>query len=656
MISGDNRRSVIRLKNILLFAFCILQPLALVSATVPLHKWLDKIIFFYEVRSDSLRDMLALHKNKVESYDYPIDSLAFGFGLAMLDYSNGERNIAFKKLNQVLELSIRQKNALLESRTRLYIAKILREEKKYLPAESQLAGITLTPIGNHDSLFYGWLNFEKGRLSFDVGKNTLALHHYDEAKSYWRNKNEWSFLSGIDLAIASSYLRLGVLFNHINPDKAKVFFQETSRYCSYALDKLESDDHLRSRCHALLLLIKAKIGLELFEEVEYLLNSGQDCLGISDHQIMLQMNVVLALIDEKNGNISDGIIRLRQNMLLKYKVLSPVDYYNLLFELSRLLQLNGEKDTALRLASESAEWFVGRGNSLQAYEAFHQLADWYEKDGRIEEALAANKKMDGLKNLLLNEADIEVYDELRYKYQTDDLRKQLVKAEKGKQLRQRQLISVLIIASVMALLFILIMVLLTLKRKKAILLKILAEERVLKSLEEAKSKELELQQVHLAHELLQQKALANQLIAEKSEQEVLLHALRRAEVINMQKEMFMRLLPFTTKFGRKRDRDAFEHLLDDFMHEAKDDPMVQFEIVFKQSYGDFYARLIEKAPDLSRSEIQIAVLLRLNLTSKEIAQVLSLNINTIERTRHQLRQKLNLSPGQQLIAALIGMG
>lgn len=84
--------------------------------------------------------------------------------------------------------------------------------------------------------------------------------------------------------------------------------------------------------------------------------------------------------------------------------------------------------------------------------------------------------------------------------------------------------------------------------------------------------------------------------------------------------------------------------------------MNQFELVFKQAYGDFYSKLIETAPDLSRSEIQVAVLLRLNLTSKEIAHILSLTTATIERTRHQLRQKLNLEPNQQLVAWLIGLG
>ena len=78
-------------------------------------------------------------------------------------------------------------------------------------------------------------------------------------------------------------------------------------------------------------------------------------------------------------------------------------------------------------------------------------------------------------------------------------------------------------------------------------------------------------------------------------------------------------------------------------------------------------------PDLTRTEMQLAAMLRLNLTSKEIAHVLNQSIASIDKTRHQLRQKLRLKTGKNLgvsitdklyncadpvniIGAMIGMG
>ncbi len=56
---------------------------------------------------------------------------------------------------------------------------------------------------------------------------------------------------------------------------------------------------------------------------------------------------------------------------------------------------------------------------------------------------------------------------------------------------------------------------------------------------------------------------------------------------------------------------------------------------------------------MSKTELQVCALLRLNLSSKDIARLTNLNITSVEMTRHHIRKKLKLEQGENLTAFLI---
>ncbi len=79
----------------------------------------------------------------------------------------------------------------------------------------------------------------------------------------------------------------------------------------------------------------------------------------------------------------------------------------------------------------------------------------------------------------------------------------------------------------------------------------------------------------------------------------------------------------------------------------------EFEKVFKNIHSGFYKNLIEVCPNISASEIKIAALLKLNLTTKEIAAITYKSEGGIKTTRYRLRQKLNLSSDEKLVLFLM---
>lgn len=74
----------------------------------------------------------------------------------------------------------------------------------------------------------------------------------------------------------------------------------------------------------------------------------------------------------------------------------------------------------------------------------------------------------------------------------------------------------------------------------------------------------------------------------------------------------------------------------------------QFEYHFDQVHGDFLIRLRNEFPNLSPSEQKLCTLLRLNLNTKDIANLLSISLRGVEVARYRLRKKLNLEKGQNL--------
>jgi DNA-binding NarL/FixJ family response regulator len=74
----------------------------------------------------------------------------------------------------------------------------------------------------------------------------------------------------------------------------------------------------------------------------------------------------------------------------------------------------------------------------------------------------------------------------------------------------------------------------------------------------------------------------------------------------------------------------------------------QFEYHFDKVHGDFLTRLQHDFPDLSPNEQKLCTLLRLNLNTKEIANILSVSQRGVEVARYRLRKKLGLAKGQNL--------
>jgi CheY-like chemotaxis protein/DNA-binding CsgD family transcriptional regulator len=78
-----------------------------------------------------------------------------------------------------------------------------------------------------------------------------------------------------------------------------------------------------------------------------------------------------------------------------------------------------------------------------------------------------------------------------------------------------------------------------------------------------------------------------------------------------------------------------------------------FESRFENVYESFYNSLNAQFPDLTPGERKLCALLRLNISSKDIAAITLQNPQSIDMARYRLRKKLNLSPEDNLVDFLL---
>jgi tetratricopeptide (TPR) repeat protein/DNA-binding CsgD family transcriptional regulator len=74
----------------------------------------------------------------------------------------------------------------------------------------------------------------------------------------------------------------------------------------------------------------------------------------------------------------------------------------------------------------------------------------------------------------------------------------------------------------------------------------------------------------------------------------------------------------------------------------------EFETRFTGVHEDFYIALNKRCSNLTPHELKICALIRLNISSKEMARLTNRTVGTIDNTRSQIRKKLDLSETQNL--------
>ncbi len=308
--------------------------------------------------------------------------------------------------------------------------------------------------------------------------------------------------------------------------------------------------------------------------------------------------------------------------------------------------MNRDKlDTAIYLLNKSLK--IGEKYKFNTLvELYNSLYKAYKYKNDKAQALHFHEKMAAMRDSLSSAQKHREIMELQTRYGTQKKEAQILRLKKEQQ-REKLMRAYLLIAIAVLLVISLLIVLWVRSKKNA------AQKHSLVLEKENEQRKAQQEKLKLEKKLQEEEAEHYRLNLEKKEQELVYQTLKQAGIARVNHSVKEKLGPFVTRLARKKDQEEFSRTIQEIMFEVNREPLSDFEQMFTQMHDGFYEKLMDINPKLSRSELQMCALLRMNLPSKEIATLLSLSVSTIDQRRHSIRNKLNLDSSESLIGFLI---
>ncbi len=496
-----------------------------------------------------------------------------------------------------------------------------------------------------------------GYLHYHQERYVMALSFFEKAATYNSQivNIDPAAIALNQMSVGSIYNLLGDNFQDFYPEKSTTYYKTSIGFFETSLRDFQKLGHQMGVCYSLYNLTATYVDLKEFYKADSLLQHTIGCQNFPDDflqiiPIHLKSEIIKARGDfEQARTILSGLLENKNSLW-------GSDHYHLaMIHYAELLRLSGLTDSAFNILTASGNWFLENENPFRAYKVSSTLADWYVKDGQNEKAIFYLQQAARLKNEVVKEINNEIFDELTLKYQNDVLKANLNAMEADQVMQKQRFRNTIILFGIILLLFITAFILLISTRKKNQALRRLADEKALSLERENQLHLAELEQNRLQDQLKQQENEKQQLEIQIKNQQLVYYTLREIAQTEFARKLSDQLSPFLQIISRKSDKEQFSEVLKEIRQEIKSNSMEQLEVMVKQMHSGFFEKLTAINPGLSRRELHFCALLRLNMSSKEISYQLKIELATVDRTRHNIRIKLNLQPHQNLNAFLMSV-
>ncbi len=131
---------------------------------------------------------------------------------------------------------------------------------------------------------------------------------------------------------------------------------------------------------------------------------------------------------------------------------------------------------------------------------------------------------------------------------------------------------------------------------------------------------------------------------------ITMNSIRRNNMLN---ELKGEVSELTTADGAGRVKSIAARIIRQINAQLKDDSDWQLsESYFNTIYDGLLDRLRVRYPQLSQTDLRMCVYIKLNLSTKEIAELMNISPRSVEMARYRLRKKLGLGPNEHIGAIL----
>lgn len=354
----------------------------------------------------------------------------------------------------------------------------------------------------------------------------------------------------------------------------------------------------------------------------------------------------LGILSEERGKHSHARIYLEEAKKIFEQIDDEENLARVLLEQGLLEANQNHTPLAIDLLLKAEKMASNYGMIPIRKSAAKYLSDIYEKTGNYFKAFQYQKLHSILSDTLNN---IERQKQILSIQATYDFEKQqnelLLEQEKRKTLEKNQTLQrVISISSLLALILTGLITYLIFKRIKE--KQKIEAEKLLKEAEISKAKEA-LIETQLRNQDLEKQRLIEELKYKSNH-------LTNLALIIAQKNEFINELKNLLKELKNSNESQKDKVMKELWQKTTQQSNINKELdKFKKEIDDanrsFYEKLNNICPQLTLHEKELAGLLRINLSSKEIASLHNVSVKAIEMSRYRLRKKLQLESNDKLV-------
>lgn len=512
-----------------------------------------------------------------------------------------------------------------------------------------------TALENNDRIGEGRAIRSKGIINFELGSYNKALANFDSSLSIWYDiqdtaniirtllERTWlnnqaektsealaDYLSGLDYAIAFKDTTSQAQFY----DGLSILHKKQKNY--------ELADEYSEKCIALYALLKddfkaamAKGNLALsykaqgfYEKsyaiyIENLLIYNEFNFNYGLMSCYNNMAICSNLMGEHERALEEGLAGLKISQQLGAKEAES----DVMIEIGKAYMAIGNTKKALDYSLQSLSLANGLVTLEKRREAHKILSEVYKTMGDYKLALEHFKSFKQVNDSIFNINKSDLILNLQEKYETAQREKEINELKAEAEISELKRKSILIVLMIVIIAAILIINREIRRRKKA------------KALHAAELKLNELEKQRLADELAFKK------------RELTALALQIAQKNEMFKELKNDLV--ANDSGEQINYRQLYRKLD--LEKQVDKSWEQFIQAFTETNSSFFKELTQQYPEMTKSELRLCALLKMKLSSKDIASILNISDEGIKKARYRLRKKMGMDTQDNLESAIISL-
>lgn len=462
-------------------------------------------------------------------------------------------------------------------------------------------------------------------------KDSTALEYYIEALQLLGNQADKAYNNMTQLAND-----LGIYYKNNNKyEKAIYYFKKALSYANNIPGEYSS--------HAITMVL-INMG-EVFDnknDFKQALYYNQQAFVLADKS---KNKLLLGLSYENYARIFKSMDSLNRSNQYYEKAASVFIEMNLQSRLGMIYnslsenyqQLN-DFSLAHKYASMALDLSKKEDLPLTAENALKNLVTINKKIGQYKQALSFQKQLQNLKDTLLNKEKINEVSKLEILYETEKKQEEIkmLMLQKEKEITLRYLL-------LGSILFVIIIGAMAYRTQRIRLRKDRQIHASQKELMDERFKNIQIHEQQLQNEI------------DNKNKELTTNSLNFIQKNQLLEDLRNNIRDIRKNAGEQvaNQLARLNHLISQSFN--LDKGWDEFHLYFENVHDLFFKELSSRFPGLTNKDLRLCALLKLNLSSKEIATLTGISPSSVKMARYRLRKKLGLDSEEDLVAFFINL-